>query len=95
MKKVILASACAFALSIGGAAAQNAEGQGGQPSAKSGGVAPGAKTMKKGTGNTVGNGTGASNADRATVPGSMNAGGTSQSSPNTTQPGASKTGGNN
>jgi len=38
------------------------------------------------------NTTGMSKQDRATVPGSLNAGGTSQSSPNTTQPGASKQG---
>ncbi len=67
--------------------AQVNEGQGGPPSAKSGGVAPGADTVKKGSDNTVGNTTVASKADRATVPGSLNAGGTSQTEPNKKQPG--------
>ena len=92
MKRLLFASACVLAITSTGVMAQNAEGQGGAPSAKSGGVAPGAKTMKEGTGNTVGTTSGASDRDRATVPGSMNSGGTSPSAPNTTQPGASKTG---
>ncbi len=48
--------------------------------------------MKKDGTKATGSTTGASKADRATVPGSLNAGGTSQSSPNSTLPGASKTG---
>jgi hypothetical protein len=95
MKKILVASVCAFALMSTGAMAQNAEGQGGQPSTKSGGVKPGAD-MKAGGGAVRQNDSttsGMSRQDRATVPGSLNAGGTSQSSPNTTQPGASKKGG--
>lgn len=38
------------------------------------------------------NATGMSQQDRATVPGPLNVGGTSQSSPNTAQPGARKEG---
>ncbi|MGD9839980.1 MAG: hypothetical protein AB7F72_12395 [Afipia sp.] len=93
MKKVLVAGICALALTATGAMAQNAEGQGGQPSAKSGGMKPG-KDMKAGGAmrNNNPNTTGMSKQDRATVPGSLNAGGTSQSSPNTTQPGASKQG---
>jgi hypothetical protein len=92
MKKILFVGACALALSATGAMAQNAEGQGGAPSAKSGGVKPGADTMHKGSGVTSGQTSGMSGQDRATVPGSTSAGGTSQSAPNTTQPGASKMG---
>ncbi len=95
MKKMLIAGICVASLSATGALAQVNQGQGGQPTTKSGGVAPGADTMKKGAGNTMGNTTGASKQDRATVPGSLNSGGTSQTSPNTTQPGASKMGGSN
>ncbi|NGX98942.1 MAG: hypothetical protein G4V63_28190 [Candidatus Afipia apatlaquensis] len=94
MRKILVAGVCALALTATGAMAQNAEGQGGQPSTKSGGVKPGAD-MKAGGGavrHNDSNTTGMSKQDRATVPGSLNAGGTSQSSPNTTQPGASKEG---
>ncbi len=94
MKTMLVAGICALALTATGAMAQNAEGQGGQPSAKSGGMKPGAD-VKAGGGamrNNNSNTTGMSKQDRATVPGSLNAGGTSQSSPNTTQPGASKQG---
>lgn len=93
MKKLLFVGACALALSATGAMAQNAEGQGGAPSAKSGGMKPGASTMHKGTGKTSGQTTGMSRQDRTTVPGSKNAGGTSQAAPNTTQPNSSKTGG--
>ena len=94
MKTMLVAGICALALTATGAMAQNAEGQGGQPSAKSGGMKPGAD-VKAGGGGAMRNNsntTGMSKQDRATVPGSLNAGGTSQSSPNTTQPGASKQG---
>jgi uncharacterized membrane protein len=93
MKKLLFVGACALALSATGAMAQNAEGQGGAPSTKSGGVKPGADTMHKGTGTTSGQTSGMSRQDRATVPGSKNAGGTSPSAPNTAQPNSSKTGG--
>ncbi len=95
MKKMLVAGVCALAFTASSAMAQTAEGQGGQPSTKSGGVKPGADT--KAGGGTLRydestTTTGRSREDRATVPGSLNAGGTSQSSPNTTQPGASKEG---
>ncbi|CAN5265668.1 hypothetical protein BH10PSE10_BH10PSE10_24470 [soil metagenome] len=48
--------------------------------------------MKKGGMKGTGTTTGASKADRATVPGSLNSGGTSETSPNTAQPGSSKIG---
>lgn len=67
MKKLLLAGMCALTLSVTGASAQNAQGQGGQPSAKSGGVVPGAGTVPGKTGDTVGNNSGASNRDRATA----------------------------
>ncbi len=90
MRKLIIAAAL-VGFSVSGAFAQTT-GPAAQDSTKMG-TEQGVKHdgMKKGAGGT----TGASNADRATVPGNLNAGGTSQSSPNTTQPGASKTGGNN
>ena len=94
MKAMLVAGICALALTATGAMAQNAEGQGGQPSTKSGGVKPG-KDVKPGGGamrHHNSSTTGMSKQDRATVPGSLNAGGTSQSSPNTVQPGASKEG---
>lgn len=91
MRKVILAAAV-LGLSIGGAFAQTS-GPTPQDSTK---MKPehGTQrdTMKPSGGATTGTTTGSSKADRATVPGSLNAGGTSQSSPNTTQPGASNTG---
>ncbi len=49
MKKMLVAGVCALALTAGGAIAQNVEGQGGQPSTKSGGVKSGAD-MKGGGG---------------------------------------------
>lgn len=94
MKKALLAGACVLALSASGAMAQNVEGHGGQPSTKSGGVKPGAD-MKRGGGavhRSESSTTGMSRQDKATVPGSTNAGGTSPSSPNTVQPGASSMG---
>jgi hypothetical protein len=101
MKKILFAGVCTLALSAGGAMAQNAQGQGGEPSVRSGGTTnsemkPGAK-MKHESGAVRHNNsatTGMSRQDKATVPGSLNAGGTSQSSPNTAQPGASEKGGN-
>jgi hypothetical protein len=92
MRQLLFIGACALALTATGAMAQNAEGQGGAPSPKSGGVKPGADTMHKGSGVTSGQTSGMSREDRATVPGSTNAGGTSPAAPNTAQPGASKTG---
>lgn len=98
MKKLMFAGVCAVALTASGAMAQVAQGQGGQPSHKSGGMmkdpSHGAD-MKAGSGAAQGGSvtTGRSPQDAATVPGSLNAGGTSPSSPNTTQPGASKQGG--
>jgi hypothetical protein len=93
MRKLIIA-ATIIGFSMGGAlaqttgpAAQDSTKMGTEQGMKKGGM----KDGMKGTGNT----TGASSADRATVPGNLNAGGTSPSSPNTTQPGSSKTGGNN
>jgi hypothetical protein len=87
MKKLLFVGACALVLSATGAVAQTPEAQGSSaPSAKSG-------TMHKGTGTTSGQTSGMSRQDRATVPGSKNAGGTSQQSPNTAQPNSSKTGG--
>ncbi len=93
MKKLLFVAACALTLSATGVMAQTPEAQGSSaPSAKSGGVKPG-DTMHKGTGRTSGQTSGMSRQDRATVPGSKNAGGTSQQSPNTAQPNSSKTGG--
>lgn len=94
MKKMLFAGVCALALTASGAMAQNAEGQGGPPSTKSGGVKPGAD-VKAGGGAVHKNDsktTGMSRQDKATVPGSLNAGGTSQTSPNSAQPGASRQG---
>lgn len=59
MKKILLAGACALALSATGAVAQTNEGQGGAPSAKSGGTTTmspsGERHMKKEhTGKTTG-----------------------------------------
>lgn len=58
MKKILLAGACALALSATGALAQTNEGQGGAPSAKSGGTSMspnGERHMKKEhTGKTTG-----------------------------------------
>lgn len=89
MKKLLFVGACALALSATGAMAQTPEAQGSSaPSMKQG-----AGTMHKGTGKTSGQTTGMSRQDRATVPGSKNAGGTSQAAPNTAQPNSSKTGG--
>ncbi|MES2749765.1 MAG: hypothetical protein V4661_00165 [Pseudomonadota bacterium] len=94
MKKILVASACALALSLTGAMAQT-----GQPAAKSPSptmqpesnkIAPGADSMTPGSNSSET--TGRSMQDRKTVPGSLEAGGTSQSSPNTVQPGASKSG---
>ncbi len=48
MKKMLIAGICVASLSATGALAQVNQGQGGQPTTKSGGVAPGADTMKKG-----------------------------------------------
>jgi hypothetical protein len=94
MKKFLFVGACALALSTSGAMAQTPEAQGSSaPSVRSGGMQPGAGTMHKGTGKTSGQTTGMSRQDRATVPGSKNAGGTSQVAPNTAQPNSSKTGG--
>lgn len=94
MKKLLFVGACALALSATGAMAQTPEAQGSSaPPARSGGMKPGADTMHKGTGVTTGQTSGMSRQDRATVPGSKNAGGTSQQSPNTAQPNSSKTGG--
>ncbi len=94
MKKLLLVGACALALSATGAMAQTPEAQGSSaPSARSGGMKPGADTMRQDTGKTSGQTTGMSRQDRATVPGSKNAGGTSQTAPNTAQPNSSKTGG--
>lgn len=94
MKKIILAASI-LSFSISGALAQTT-GPAGQDSTKMGTErgAPNGNMKNdaaKGTGAT----TGTSAADRATVPGNLNAGGTSQTSPNTAQPGSSKTGGNN
>ncbi len=93
MRKLILAVTI-LGFSMGGAFAQTT-GPAGQDTTKMGTERMSNDNMEKdgmkGTGNT----TGASNADRATVPGSLNSGGTSQTAPNTTQPGSSKTGGNN
>ncbi|WP_081710782.1 MULTISPECIES: hypothetical protein [unclassified Afipia] len=91
MKKSISVGVCLVVLSATGALAQANQGQGGAPVPKAGA----ADTMKKGAGSTSGTTTGASPQDRATVPGSLNSGGTSQTSPNTAQPGASKMGGSN
>ena len=94
MKKALLAGACVLALSASGVMAQNVEGQGGQPSTKSGGVKPGAD-VKRGGGamhRNESSTTGMSRQDKATVPGSTNAGGTSTVSPNTVQPGSSNMG---
>jgi hypothetical protein len=58
MKKILLAGACALALSATGALAQTNEGQGGAPSAKSGGttMSPGGERhmKKEHTGKTTG-----------------------------------------
>lgn len=92
MRKLLIVGAAAVAMSTGAFAqnppAQNNVQQGASPSAA------GAPTpWKPTTGDTVGNSSGASNRDRATVPGNMGAGGTSPGSPNTAQPGSSKMGG--
>ncbi len=59
MKKILLAGACALALSATGALAQSNEGQGGAPSAKSGGttMSPGSHMKKEHTGKTTGSAT--------------------------------------
>lgn len=56
MKKILLAGACALALSATGAFAQTNEGPGGAPTAKSGGtMSPAERHMKKEhTGKTTG-----------------------------------------
>jgi len=96
MKKILVAGVCALALTATGAMAQNAQGQGGPPSKTSGGMTN--SDMKPGASgsgavqNKQSQTTGMSRQDKATVPGSLNAGGTSQSSPNTVQPGASDKG---
>lgn len=87
MRKLLIA-ATILGFSTGGAFAQ---GPAAQDTTKMGTEQGMKNGMKKGTGTT----TGASKADRQTVPGDLNAGGTSQTAPNTTQPGSSKTGGNN
>ncbi len=86
MRKLVIAAAL-IGFSASGAFAQTT-GPTAQDSTKMGTQQGMKKDKMKGSGTT----TGASKADRATVPGSLNAGGTSQSSPNTTQPDASKTG---
>jgi len=85
MRKVTLVAAI-LGLSMGSALAQT--GPAAQDSNK---MKPDHSTKQEST-KPSGTTTGASSADRATVPGSLNSGGTSQSSPNTTQPGASKMG---
>lgn len=89
MRKVVLAAAI-LGLSVGGALAQTS-GPNAQDANK---MKPehGTKhdTMKPS--GAAGTTTGASKADRATVPGNLNDGGTSQSAPNTVQPGSSKIG---
>lgn len=91
MRKIILA-ATIIGFSMGGALAQTT-GPAGQNNMKQNDTMSkdGMKqdSMKKGTT------TGASPQDRATVTGSLNSGGTSQTSPNTAQPGSSKLGGGN
>ncbi|WP_424630817.1 hypothetical protein [Bradyrhizobium sp. SYSU BS000235] len=93
MKKLLFVGACALALSATGAMAQTPEAQSSSAPSMRGGMKPGADTMHKGTGKTSGQTTGMSRQDRATVPGSKNAGGTSPAAPNTAQPNSSKTGG--
>ncbi|MEH2511622.1 Spy/CpxP family protein refolding chaperone [Nitrobacteraceae bacterium AZCC 1564] len=59
MKKILLAGACALALSATGALAQTNEGQGGAPSAKSGGttMSPGGERQMKKEHKTTGSAT--------------------------------------
>ena len=90
MRKLVIAAAL-IGFSASGAFAQTT-GPTAQDSTKMGTQQGMKKDKMKGEMKGSGTTTGASKADRATVPGSLNAGGTSQSSPNTTQPDASKTG---
>lgn len=96
MKKIILA-ATIIGLSVGGAlaqgtgpASQNQNDMKTNDTMSRDGMKGGMK--RDGAAGTT---TGASPQDRATVPGSLNSGGTSPASPNTAQPGSSKTGGSN
>jgi hypothetical protein len=89
MKKILVAGVCALALSATGALAQTGNNnESNNPTAKPG-------MMKNETGmrhsGTTGMSTQGKGSDSA-VPGSTNAGGTSQTSPNTVKPGASKQG---
>lgn len=85
MRKVIL-TAAVLGLSMGSALAQTG------PTAQDSNKMKPDHGMKQESTKPSSTTTGASKADRDTVPGSLNSGGTSQSSPNTTQPGASKMG---
>lgn len=93
MKKILLIGACVVAMSSVSAFAQNPPAQNSANPRVSPSAAGTPTPSKPSSGDTVGNNSGASNSDRATVPGSLSAGGTSPGSPNTSQPGASKTGG--
>lgn len=92
MRNLILA-ATIIGFSAGGALAQTT-GPSGQDTTKMGtqqGMSKDGVHKNKMKGST----TGASKEDRATVPGSLNSGGTSHTAPNTAQPGSSKLGGSN
>jgi hypothetical protein len=91
MRKLILAVTI-VGLSAGGALAQTT-GPSGQDTTKMGTQQGMSKDVKKD--GMKGATTGASPQDRATVPGSLSAGGTSETAPNTAQPGSSKIGGGN
>lgn len=84
MKKILLAGACALALTSA-AFAQSGSGMN-----NSSGTS--ATHQGKTTGSSNDASVGTSATDKRTIPGSTSAGGSNPSSPNTTQPGASKTG---
>lgn len=92
MKKLLIVGASVLAMTTG-AFAQNPPAQNSANPSVSPSAAGTPTPSKPTTGDTVGNNSGASNRDRATVPGNMGDGGTSPGSPNTSEPGASKMGG--
>lgn len=84
MKTILLAGACALALTSAAFA---------QSGTTTNSNSSGASNMQQGKTTGMDATKDTSNADKRTIPGNNAAGGSNPSSPNTTQPGASKAGG--